>query len=259
MISLKNKIAIVTGASRSSGIGTAICRSLAGLGADIFFTHWSAFDESEGNGGEREWPGLLAEELEALGVKASHMEADLSEPHMHERIMDEVELSLGSPSILINNATYEARANYESLNPDILDQHYAVNNRGTILLTTEFAKRFEKNQPKGSVGRIVFMTSDGPDPNNLAYIATKGALIGIIEPLSTALAPLQITVNGLNPGPTDSGWMNENMKGHFRTLFPMGRIGLPEDAARAACFLASDESQWITGQVIHSNGGYLGR
>jgi 3-oxoacyl-[acyl-carrier protein] reductase len=73
------------------------------------------------------------------------------------------------------------------------------------------------------------------------------------------LAPLQITVNGLDPGPTDSGWINEELKAHFLTLLPMGRIGLPEDAAKAINFLASDESQWITGQVIKSEGGFLGK
>lgn len=259
MISLKNKIAIVTGASRSSGIGTAICRSLARLGADIFFTHWHAFDESEGNGGEKDWPEQLRYELEGLGVRASHMEADFANPETPALIMEQVESSLGSASILINNATYCVPTNFRSLDIDLLDQHYVVNNRGPILLSTEFAKRFEKNHAKGTAGRIIFMVSKGPDPDNLAYIATKGALIGLIEPLSVGLAPLQITVNGFDPGPTDSGWMDEEMKAGFLPMFPMGRIGLPEDAARAISFLASDESQWITGQVIKSEGGFLGK
>ena len=103
------------------------------------------------------------------------------------------------------------------------------------------------------------MIPRGPDPKNLAYIATKGALIALIEPLSVGLAPLNITVNGFNPGPTDSGWISEEMKEQFLPIFPMGRIGLPEDAARGISFLASDESQWITGQVIKSEGGFLGK
>lgn len=259
MHSLKNKVAIVTGASRSNGIGTAICRALAGLGADIFFTHWSLFDETEGNGGQREWPELLCEELKSFGVRASHMEADFSNTEMPTLIMNEVERTLGSASILINNAAYCVASNYKSLNQALLDQHYIVNNRATILLSTEFANRFERNQEKGTPGRILYMVSKGPDPNNLAYIATKGALIALIEPLSVALAPLHITVNGFDPGPTDSGWITEEMKQHFLPLFPMGRLGLPEDAAKTISFLASDESQWITGQVIRSEGGFLGK
>jgi len=73
------------------------------------------------------------------------------------------------------------------------------------------------------------------------------------------LAPLNITVNGFNPGPTDSGWMNDEMKQHFLGMFPMGRIGSPQDAARGVTLLASDESQWITGQIIKSEGGFLGK
>ncbi|MCM3337476.1 SDR family oxidoreductase [Paenibacillus sp. MER TA 81-3] len=259
MFSLKNKIAIVTGASRSTGIGTAICRSLASFGADIFFTHWHPFDETEGNGGDKEWPEHLRKELESLGVGASHMEADYANPEMPSLIMDQVEKSLGNASILINNAAYCVSTNFRNLNIASFDQHYVVNNRGTIMLSTEFARRFEKNHAKGTPGRIVFMVSKGPDPDNLAYIATKGALIGLIEPLSVALAPLQITVNGFDPGPTDSGWINEEMQALFLPMFPMGRIGLPEDAARTISFLASDESQWITGQVIKSEGGFLGK
>ncbi|NIK79156.1 3-oxoacyl-[acyl-carrier protein] reductase [Paenibacillus castaneae] len=259
MISLKNKIAIVTGASRSTGIGTAICRSLARLGAHIFFTHWSRFDETEGNGGEKGWPDQLCKELEALGVRASHMEADLALPETPSLIMDQVEKSLGHASILINNAAYCVPTNFRDLNMETLDQHYNVNNRGTILLSTEFAKRFEQHHAKGTAGRIIFMVSKGPDPNNLAYIATKGALISLIEPLSVGLASLHITVNGFDPGPTDSGWMDDDMKAGFLPMFPMGRIGLPEDAAKAISFLASDESQWITGQVIKSEGGFLGK
>lgn len=155
-------------------------------------------------------------------------------------------LHIGKPSILINNATYCAPSDYRSLNIALLDQHYLVNNRGTILLSTEFARRFEHNHPKDMKGRIIFMVS-------------KGALISLIEPLSVGLAPLQITVNGFDPGPTDSGWINDEMNAQFLPLFPMGRIGLPEDAARGIRFLASDESQWITGQVIKSEGGFLGK
>ncbi len=108
-------------------------------------------------------------------------------------------------------------------------------------------------------GRIVFLVSKGPDPSNLAYIATKGAVIGIIEPLSVALAPLGITVNGFDPGPTDTGWIDGELRERFLPLLPMGRIGTPEDAARGIAFLAGEASGWITGQVIRSEGGFLGK
>lgn len=256
---LQGKIAVVTGTSREEGIGSAICLSLAAAGADIFFTHYCAFDQTEGNGAESEWPAILSEKIKQLGVRCDHMDADLSDSLIPTAILDQVQKTLGTPSILINNATYELRADFRSLNVEILDKHYKVNNSGTITLSMEFAKRFEQGYPGQKNGRIIFLVSGGPDPENLAYIATKGMLIAITEPLAVALAPIGITVNALNPGPTDSGWMSEELKKQFLPMFPMGRIGTPKDAANVITFLASDESGWLTGQHLKSDGGFLGK
>lgn len=259
MTNLKSKIAIVTGASRSKGIGAAICRSLAKAGADVFFTHWSAFDEVSGNKSDKDFPNMLCEELSEIGVNAAHMEVDLSSIESPGLIMDRVEETLGPPNILVNNATFESPANFRTLNREILEMHYKVNNSGTIMLSMEFAQRYEKAFPEGKDGRIINMVSKGPDPNNLAYIATKGMMIAITEPLSVGLAPIGITVNSVDPGPTDSGWINDELREQLLPLFPTGRIGVPEDAARLIAFLASDDSGWITGQTIKSEGGFLGK
>lgn len=256
---LKGKIAIVTGASRASGIGASVCLALADAGADIFFTHWSDFDENEGNGAERDFPSILCDVINNMGVRCHHIEVDLSDPESPTNLLNEVEKALGSPCILVNNATFEAPSNYRTINTDILTKHYQVNNSGTILLSTEFAKRFERTFSERKGGRIINLVSGGPDPNNLAYIATKGAIIAITEPLSVGLAPVGITVNSVNPGPTDTGWMGQDLKDHFINLFPMGRIGVPTDAAKLIRFLASDDSEWITGQFIRSDGGFLGK
>jgi 3-oxoacyl-[acyl-carrier protein] reductase len=259
MNSLRGKTAIVTGASRSSGIGTAICLALAEAGADIFFTHWTPFDGTEGIGVEEEWPQRLKERLIGMGVRASHMEADLEDDGVPKRILDGVKETLRTPDILINNATYCAPSSIRTLNTDLLDKHYNVNNRGTLMLSLEFAREFEKSNPEGGEGRIIFMVSGGPDPENLAYIATKGALKAITAPLATGLAPLGITVNSVDPGPTDSGWIDEELGKAFLPMFPMGRLGKPEDTAKLIRFLAGSDSQWVTGQIIESNGGFLGK
>lgn len=256
---LKEKIAIVTGASRSHGIGSAICLMLAEAGADIFFTHWSDYDENEGVGAEKDYPKVLSEKIINLGVRCHHMEADLSESETPTKILNRVEETLGTPSVLVNNAAYDKSVDFRNLNAEVLDKHYKINNSGTILLSTEFAKRFEHSFPGIKGGRIINFVSKGPDPNNLAYIASKGLLIAITEPLSVGLAPIGITVNSIDPGPTDSGWMDKETKEHLSQLFPMRRIGVPEDAARLVKFLASDDSEWITGQVIKSEGGFVGR
>jgi 3-oxoacyl-[acyl-carrier protein] reductase len=259
MTGLKGKVAIITGASRSKGIGAAICRSLANAGADIFFTHWSLFDETNGNGVDKDFPNILGEELSNIGVNSAHMEIDLSLRESPSLIMDSVEERLSTPCILVNNATFESPVNFRTLNTEILDKHYKVNNSGTLMLSMEFAKRYEKTFPERNDGRIINMVSKGPDPNNLAYIATKGMVIAITEPLSVALAPIGITVNSVDPGPTDSGWINGEIRNHLLPLFPTGRLGVPEDAARLIRFLASDDSGWITGQTIKSEGGFLGK
>ncbi|TXC79029.1 SDR family oxidoreductase [Metabacillus litoralis] len=259
MKQLDGKIAIVTGASRSTSIGAAICLSLAKAGADVFFTHWSKFDETEGNGSEKDFPSLLCEKLRSFGVRAEHLPLDLSLLESPTKLLDTVEKTLGTANILINNATYESPVNFREFNTAILDKHYKVNNSGTIMLSVEFAKRYEKAFTNNKDGRIINLVSGGPDPNNLAYIATKGMIIAITEPLSVALAPLGITVNSINPGPTDSGWMNKEIREYLLPQFPTGRLGKPEDAAKIIMFLASDDSYWITGQTIKSEGGFLGK
>jgi 3-oxoacyl-[acyl-carrier protein] reductase len=259
MTQLKGKIAIVTGASRSTGIGAAICLSLAKAGADVFFTHWSPFDEKEGNGIEIAYPNVLREEIRSFGVRAEHMELDLSSIDSPLMLLSRVEETLGTANILINNAAYESPVNFRNFNTEILDKHYKVNNSGTLMLSVEFAKRYENTYPNKKDGRIINLVSGGPDPNNLAYIATKGMIIAVTEPLSIALAPVGITYNSIDPGPTDSGWMNEEIRNYLLPQFPSGRVGMPEDAAKVIAFLASGDSYWITGQTIKSEGGFLGK
>ena len=253
---LRGRVAVVTGASRRRGIGTAICRALAGRGADVFFTHWLPFDRTQPVGEDPEAPAALGEELRGMGVRAEGMELDLSLPDSAELLLDAVAERLGPPSILVNNAAYSARGGFERLNPETLDAHYAVNLRATALLGAGFARRY-----RGGVGgRIINLTSGqsrGPMPGELAYAATKGAIEAFTVTLAAEVGYKGITVNAVNPGPTDTGWMTEALKSELSTRFASGRVGEPEDAARLVAFLAGDEARWITGQIIHSEGGFL--
>ncbi len=250
---LRGRVAIVTGASRRIGIGAATCRALAADGADIFFTHWRAFDRTQQYEDE-DGPAILQDELREMGVRCESLEIDLGNADAPEHILDEVEARLDQPSILVNNAAYSTRDGYEVLNAETLDAHYAVNMRGTMLLSVGFARRFTKKMG----GRIINLTSGqslGPMPGELAYIATKGAIEAFTVTLSAEVASRGITVNAVDPGATDTGWMTEEIKRELLPRFPLGRLGLPQDAARLITFLASDAAEWITGQVIHSRGG----
>ncbi|MDF2958424.1 MAG: Short-chain dehydrogenase/reductase [Paenibacillus sp.] len=250
-------VAIVTGASRRSGIGTAICRALAQRGTDIFFTHWQSYDSTMEWGAEENWPEELARELREAGVRTEHTAADLSLPGTPAELIDRVKDRLGHPSILVNNATHSTTGGFMELNAAGLDAHYAVNVRGTCLLSVHFAQSFKQNGLFG--GRIINMISGqdkGPMPGELAYVATKGAISAFTVSLAAEIAHLGITVNAVDPGPTNSGWMEAEQKKAILTKFPMGRLGLPQDAARLVSFLAGEEAEWITGQIIHSDGGF---
>lgn len=93
-------------------------------------------------------------------------------------------------------------------------------------------------------------------PGELAYATTKGAIDALTITLSAELAPLGITVNAVNPGPTNTGWMTEEIRSELQPRFPFGRIGEPQDVARTVKFLVSEEAAWVTGQIIHSEGGF---
>jgi 3-oxoacyl-[acyl-carrier protein] reductase len=249
MTHLQNKVALITGVSSPRGIGAAICRKFASQGIDIFFTHWQS---------EASWPEKFQKEILELGVRCENLEIDLSDANAAFEIMDIVTKQFGNLSILVNNAAYSNRDGYAKLDAQILDNHYAVNMRATFLLCAEFARRFENSNI--DEGRIINMTSGqelGPMLGELAYAATKGAIAAFTKSLSAELAPLGITINAVNPGPTDSTWMTDEIRNHLLPKFLMGRIGMPEDAACIVAFLASDDAKWITGQVMNSEGGFL--
>lgn len=254
---LKNltcRTVLITGVSRRAGIGAAIVTALAEAGADIFTTWWRPYDATMLWGSRDEEAEAILADARLLGVRAAGIEADLSDPTVPARIFDAAEAALGPVSILVNNATHSTHTSIETLNAADLDAHYAVNLRGTALLCAEFVRRY----PGGAGGRIVSFSSGqalGPMPGELAYITTKGAVEALTLSLSAAVAVKGITVNAIDPGITNTGWIPPEQKAAWARENPFGRLGRPEDAARLVRFLASDDGAWITGQVIHSRGG----
>src|SRR5215212_4861045 len=253
---LRGRVALVTGVGRKRGIGSAVCRALASRGADVVFSYWKDYDRETPWASEEDEPEALLGELLAAGVGAEGVELDLSLPDSAQRLLDGAEEVFGRPSILVNIAAYSTRDGFEDLDAETLDAHYAVNVRAMALLSVEFARRY----PGGPGGRIVNFSSGqslGPMPGELAYVATKGAIEAFTRTLAAEVGHKGITVNAINPGPTDTGWMSEELKREIAPKFPSGRVGQPEDAAKLVAFLAGDEAAWITGQIIHSEGGFF--
>ncbi|KMJ57237.1 oxidoreductase [Bacillus sp. LL01] len=250
-----NRIAVVTGASRLKGIGAAVCRELAKAGHPIFFTYWTPYDKEMPWGSVANEPHLLKEELEGFGVPVRFIELDLTLVEAPDLLFQKVKEELGQPSILINNAAYSTNDDYATITAEDLDKHYLINIRATTLLSSRFARQFTR----GAGGRIVNLTSGqfrGPMPGELSYATTKGAIDAMTITLAAEVAKLGITVNAINPGPTDTGWMTEEIRAGLSDMFPSSRVGEPSDVARTIKFLVSEDAEWITGQIIHSEGGF---
>jgi len=252
---MKDRIALVTGTSRLKGIGNAICCELAKKGFDIFFTYWTNYDKKMHWGIDETEPAKIEETLKRFGVRCEKLELDLSVENSTEILFNEVVNRLGDPLVLVNNATYSTQTTIDNLTSKELDKHYKVNLKATTLLTTEFIKRFKFENH----GRIINLTSGqslGQMPNEIAYAITKGAVETLTFTLSNEIAAKGITINAVNPGPNNTGWINENLKQELLTQFPMKRIGQPTDTANLVGFLVSEEAEWITGQIINSEGGF---
>ena len=246
---LEGRVALVTGVSRRQGIGYAIAQRLAGLGADLFVQHHVAHDASQPWGADS-----VDEVLADLGAQG--LGVDLARPDAPDELMAAAVEACGRVDVLVcNHARSGGDGPLGSLDATMLDEHYAVNTRSSILLAQAFARQWSSTDG----GRIVFLTSGqnlGPMPGEVAYAASKGALVAIVATLSYELADRGITVNVVNPGPTDTGWAGPELIDFVNERMPAKRWGRPDDAARLISWLCTDDAAWITGQVINSEGGF---
>jgi len=248
---LGGRTALVTGVSRRAGIGFAITRHLVAEGAQVFASGWPPHDATQPWGADSE--AEAEDELRALGDRVRYAEADLADPDAPRAIVAEARSAYGHVDVLVVNHARSGHGRLADVTARELDAFLHENVRASILLVKEFAAHHDSRLG----GRVVLMISGqhlAPMTREVAYAVSKGALHQATKTLADELIDRGITVNAVNPGPTDTGW--EISSRDPRPSMPLGRWGDPEDAARLIGWLCSDEAGWITGQVIDSEGGF---
>jgi 3-oxoacyl-[acyl-carrier protein] reductase len=229
--------ALITGVGRPNGIAAAIVRLLAADGWKLGIHH---FDEDPSD--------VLAGIASAV---AGVQHEDLGDPAAPARLFDGLQPAAGPFDALILVHTRCVPADLLATSAEEMDRHWAVNVRAALLLIQEFARRL-----KAPTGRIIAFTSDHFTPTNLAYGSTKAALDRVVLAAAHELGPQGIRANAINPGPTDTGWTTPEIYSDAEGRTPLGRVSMPEDAARLVKFLLSEDGSWITGQILNSNGGF---
>jgi 3-oxoacyl-[acyl-carrier protein] reductase len=246
MTTLTGKVAVVTGASK--GIGAGIAKLFAKSGASVVVNYANSKDAAE----------ALVADIKNSGGKAIAIHADFSKTADIKRLFEESKRAFGTLDILVNNAGVYAFGPLESATEQEFHREFTTNVLGVITSTQEAANYFGPNG--GSIINISSIASIGFMPNSVIYAASKSAVDAITRVTAIELAPKKIRVNTLAPGATITegiaalGWPQEAVEAVVATI-PFGRPGMPEDIARVALFLASDDSAWVTGERITASGG----
>lgn len=261
---LRGRTALVTGASRRGGIGHAVARRLAAYGASVYLHHHVPHDAEMPWGADR--PDDVAASVRAAradpDARVRHGPADLADAAAPAELVAHAADALGGRlDILVANHARSGRdGTLDEIDAAMLDAHWAVDTRSVILLVQAFARLRAGLAPRTPGGRVLMMTSGqdiaGGMPGEIAYGLQKGALASATRSLATSLADLAVTVNTVNPGPVDTDYLTGEAYDDIAALFPAGRWGMPDDPARLIAWLATDEAEWITGQVIDSEGGF---
>jgi 3-oxoacyl-[acyl-carrier protein] reductase len=244
---LANKVAVVTGASK--GIGAGIAKALAAEGASVVVNYASS----------KEGADKVVAEIKAKGGKAVAVQGDFSKQEDIGKVFGEVKKTFGRLDTLVNNAGVYNFAPLEQVTAEEYHRIFNLNVLGLLLASKESLKYF--GPEGGSIINIGSVVSSLTPPNSSVYTATKGAVDAITQVLAKELGPKNIRVNSINPGMVETegvhaaGFIGSDFEKNAVAQTPLGRIGQPQDIATIATFLASDDSKWLTGELVKAGGG----
>jgi len=248
---LENKVALVTGAAK--GIGASIAKHFAAAGAKVVVNYASS----------KEGADRVVKEITDNGGIAIAVKADVSNEADVIRLFEETNTAFGRLDILVNNAVYQGYAPIEQVLAETFHQSFNVNVLGPILTIQASLRQF--GDKGGNIINISSGASKMPLPGASLYSASKAALDAITISLSKELGTKNVRINSILPGATETeGAANAGVTAgsDYEKMFinntPLGRRGQPEDIAKAAVFLASDDAAWITGEQISVSGGMYG-
>jgi 3-oxoacyl-[acyl-carrier protein] reductase len=241
--------ALITGAGRLTGIAAGIAERLADDGWDLALSYWRPYDADQPWTSRDDEPEQLAEDLRRRGATVVLLPGDIADPAEPDRLLDAAGATLGPLRGLVLSHAESRDSAILDTTVESFDRHMVVNARASWQLIAAFARQVKDG------GAIVALTSDDT-AFNLPYGASKGALDRIVMAAARELGHLGIRANAVNPGPIDTGWMDDDLRAALTRRQPTGRLGTPADVARLVSFLLSDDGSWTTGQLIHADGGF---
>jgi 3-oxoacyl-[acyl-carrier protein] reductase len=242
--------ALITGVGRQRGIGAGIAAGLAADGWDLVLSYWRPYDERLGLEGRPGDPEELASQCRAQGRTVHLLPADLEDPEAATALVPRASELAGPLEALVLSHCESVASSILDTSVESFDRHYAVNVRAVWLLISGFA-----GQLPASGGAVIALTSDHT-VGNVPYGVTKAALDRLVLAGAHELAARGLRANVINPGPVDTGWMDDDIRASGLAMQPTGRLGTPTDVANLVRFLLSPPGRWINGQLLYSNGGY---
>lgn len=271
---LEGKVVLITGANNLKGIGAAIARAFARQGAKVLLSYLRLSPQEFGIDQEAavqateaglpfyharraESAEQVVDSIKAEGGWAEALEADLTKPEQISNLFDWGEKIAGPVDILVNNAAaYQDPDTIFTVSLSTYHKTFDVNAGATLLMMAEFVKRFREQGRK--CGSIINMSTDSAQTfsGQINYGASKAAFEAFTRSVAIEVGSLDIRVNTIAPGPTQTGYISSDSEEELRERIPLKRIGKPEEIADVAIFLASDQARWVTGQVIKVSGGH---